>query len=327
MQHRNDILRRVAALLIFAAGVVSSPSTAKAVVIASADSSANTSASQLPSSDPYDLFPSSSDAGFSSVWDSVGYFGNKSCVYLGNGWVLGAAHAGSSSWVEFDGVSYATVGSPIQLTEPSSPSTLVDLELTRLAPAPTNPSWPAAPTFSIVSASTPVLNQPFVAIGNTWYARVPSSQETVNPSLGFSFSAQSSPTRWGDGTFGSSRLPGYLPTGGYPTDDLYSLVSGPGDPNAMIGASGDSGGGVFIYNSAAGKWELAGILLASSGSPALYNTNTSFTVMADLTQYQGEIATVTPEPSSVALLLAGGAVLWTCRRFRARDRRCTVRAT
>jgi hypothetical protein len=85
---------------------------------------------------------------------------------------------------------------------------------------------------------------------------------------------------------------------------------------------GDSGGGVFSYNGT--SWQLSGILLAHdnlstvSGNVAVFGYTDTY--MADLSQYQSQITQITPEPSSIALLLAGGAVFWTCRRLRARGR-------
>jgi hypothetical protein len=107
------------------------------------------------------------------------------------------------------------------------------------------------------------------------------------------------------------------------TDFFYTTFANNGNPNEMQIVRGDSGGAVFSWNGT--SWQLSGMILANNnpspvpGAVAVFDNTQSY--MADLSQYRSQITEIVPEPSSVALLLAGGAVFWTCRWFRARGRR------
>ena len=73
-----------------------------------------------------------------------------------------------------------------------------------------------------------------------------------------------------------------------------------------LAATGDSGGAVFVKNGSA--WELAGIMLAVvqySGQPSSTAVFGNQTYSADLSFYNGQIVQVVPEPSGLALAIAG----------------------
>jgi hypothetical protein len=301
-----------------------------AVIVAVGDGSGNTTAS----------FPA--DNGFPGTnpgWGSVGLVGNKTCVYLGNGWVITAYHTTSGalpSEVDFGGVAYTQfTGGVHQLNLPGSPSQPSDLELFRLDPSQ---PLPASPSFTI-SSSSPATNSWVAGIGNGPVDRSAltywnSSGGTLAGSAGSTYSGYTYDTnvlglQWGEGQVAGPSSP---------VDDAYGVTSAfyttfADVNNSMQSGYGDSGGGVFSYKN--GKWQLSGILIAEDSNaslPAALQTpdptsggvavfGNTYTYMADLSQYSGQITQITPEPSSLALLAGGGAAFLVCRLLRARRRR------
>ena len=224
-------------------------------------------------------------------WDYVGIVagggGAASGVYLGNNWVLTAAHVGAGTFT-LGGISYTAVGPGQGL-----PSSTADVWLFQISSAPPLLAMPIAaspPTpFSLLDAGSSVAMIGFGdggAVTNKTWGLNTVTQTSQNVHLTDTpYTTTDFETDYGTTTFGISSV-----TNNY----LLSL--------------GDSGGGDFIYNSSTSKWELAGINEAVDGS------NNSY--MVQLSSYRTQINAIiaTPEPSVATLLGLGVLGLWGRRR-------------
>jgi hypothetical protein len=222
-------------------------------------------------------------------WDYVGTVNGGSGVYLGNGWVLTAGHVGAAPFV-LNGTSYAVVsGSAQGVLNPGG--TAADLALFRLTLWPNLPSLPIAtakPTaFSENSAGSSVVMIGYGGgQGETWGLNTVTQVDVPVQANGFTstdFEVDFGTTTVGQGANTSSIR-----------NDFRLVV-------------GDSGGGDFIYDSAAARWTLAGI------NEALDDRNNGFLVQ--LSDYAAQINSVisVPEPTAAGLLACG--VLALGRRF------------
>ncbi len=289
--------------------------TAQAVVIAGGDGSGNTSTPSGAGNDP----------GFANI----GTFLGASCVYLGNGWVLTAAHIDYNygtgtpilpSSVQFGGSSYATAsGSLHQLTNNGTAgmTALTDLVLFQLT------SDPSLPSLSI-SSSSPTVGQSITMIGNGlnrasgttyWNADWSQSSHSYGTYSGFQ-TTDSNTVRWGTNTVGQT---GQNVNAGEGSVYAFnsSQFSSLGGANEAQAVTGDSGGGVFVKNGS--SWQLAGIMnviYTYNGQPsdtAVYGDETG---MADLSFYSGQINTITGVPEPTAFVIAAAAMPFLAARRR-----------
>ncbi len=160
-------------------------------------------------------------------WDYVGKNGGTCAVYIGNGWVLTAAHVGPGP-LDLNGVVY----NPVADSEKSFDETegKADLVMYRVSPVPA-----LAPL--TISTESPSLGDSVVMIGyggdhgKTW------AQSTV------------------------SRVDAGVRTGPTRTIDFFTAIT---DNNKSALTGGDSGGGAFIRDPVTGQWQLAGINHARS---------------------------------------------------------------
>jgi hypothetical protein len=280
------------------------PVYALAVLISTGDGSGNTTA---PPDDP----------GFANVGVSAN---NLSGVYLGNKWVLTAAHVGDVADFTFDGILYETVpGTRQALSKNGTPA---DLAMIRLA-------GPPPPLPDVVLASAPVAAGEVVTlIGNGWN-RAPTltcwnlSWSEVNcPGgvyAGYVRSGGRS-LRWGMNrvTDVLYDLPG---SGNRSTISFEMLFDEAGEPDEAQVVPGDSGGAAFVKR--AGTWELVGIHLAQGvyvNQPTDVVAFGNGSLDGDVYEYRNEIEALLGLPKKIpalpgpALLLVGAVLLAAARR-------------
>lgn len=277
---------------------------AQAVVINTLTGAGNTSA---PADDP--------------GWANVGVLGVGTGIYLGNNWVLTAAHVGGGSIVLNGGTYAMLAGSGTTLTNNGAPgkSATTDLYMFKLASTP-----PGLPDITIAS-STAAPGAAVTMIGagldrgafTQWSVNTGTTPWDWTPvSSGGNFAGyqtlSSRSMRWGTNTVDASGI--WVADGFGDVNMLATDFSDSGSPsNEAQAAYGDSGGGVFRKNGSA--WELSGTILAVagySGQPDPGATPVYGNVMyaADLSFYQSQIVTIVPEPSATAMLAAAGALSW-----------------
>lgn len=231
-------------------------------------------------------------------WDYVGQVGGASGVYLGNNWVITAAHVGVGNFT-VAGVTYSYV--PGTATTISNADGTADLVLFQIATAPVLPSLtirsgdPAVET-AFVSGSTVVLIGFGGGQGKSWGANVVTGKNE-NIDVGGRITTTFY-TRFGSINYGTHTI----------------------NNRAML-VGGDSGGAAFIYNSSTGKWELAGLNEAVGTDTG----GNSYSFMTQLNVYAAQINAITavtavPEPGWAAGVGAAAALIPLAARLRRRLR-------
>ncbi|HEY2838607.1 MAG TPA: hypothetical protein VGJ26_05645, partial [Pirellulales bacterium] len=256
---------------------------ASAVLIASGNGTGNTTA---PANDP----------GFANVvstWVRTG-----SAVYLGNGWMLTDNHVGAGS-TNVNGTVYSLVpGSAHQLMNPPG-STFIrqsDVLLYQINGRPNLPSLQ-------IGAGVPQVGQPVVMIGNgrdrvsaesCWtvqnsvWSSVPWTQSYAY--AGYAW-ANTNEVRWGTNTIDAT---GFVQGSGNTQNVTLSMSfsSTNATPYEAIGTAGDSGGGVFSYNTSTNGWELTGLMdsyTQFSGEPTNLSVFGNLTYAIQLSTYRNQI--------------------------------------
>ena len=230
-----------------------------------------------------------SDPGGGVPWANVGSVNGGSGTYLGNGWVLTAAHVGAGP-IAFDSGAFQPDGRVIRLSNPDT--SLADILLYHLILTP-------GLTGSVVSSSTPAIGSLVDLVG---YGRIRGSAEQsfsteYGPKSGFYWSPN------GTKSYGRNLI-----QTGVTTRTLLGVGSFRGfildftPPDAQV-ATGDSGGAVFYKNSA--TWELAGMIeaLASFVYPLPASVYGDESWIMDLPTYKSQI-------DALVSSTAGGAS-WT----------------
>ena len=277
----------------------------------------------------------SADLGFEGVtdpgWDHVGWGSNGtnassagSAIYVGNRWVLTAAHTNGNRITLGDsvesGTTYVRDGSTplVRLKNPDQSN--ADLVMFRLTE---DPGLAALP---IIDA-TPDVDDLAILIG-TGVDRDGGLQQPVTPGTrdGYAWSSTRAKV-WGvnnvQGVFGDSDVED-LQVEGFKTEFNSNNV---GMPEAQA-ADKDSGGAVFVLTD--DGWKLGGVmigvsrffLLGNDGKPDLNQPDqpgrTSVfgnqTLSADLSVYRIQIEALIPEPATATIL--GGLSLVMLRRRR-----------
>lgn len=282
--------------------------TARAVVINTLTGTGNTSA---PTDDP--------------GWANVGVLGVGTGVYLGNDWVLTAAHVGGGSIVLNGGTYAMLAGSGTTLTNngASGKSATTDLFMFRLASTPTG-----LPSVTITSTATP--NGSAVTMIGAGRDRGAFTEWSINQATtpwtwtevssggdaaGYKTLASRS-MRWGTNTVDASGM--WVNDG---IGDVYmlgtSFTAAPSPSTEAQAAYGDSGGAVFHKNGSA--WELSGLMLTVAGfsgqpDPGANAVYGNATFAADLSFYRSQIMAIVPEPSAATILVAAAACIALVRR-------------
>jgi hypothetical protein len=225
--------------------------------------------------DGYDSTPPTSsnipnwDTGWGNAsvtgWDYVGYVDGTyngtsivgSGVYLGNGWVLTAAHIGVGNFYLSGTYYYPVVGSVQSFTVSGKPNEPVDLCLFQISAPPNLPAL-------TISQSLPNTGSPVAMLGTggnsglTWgYDNVTATNVRPDP-----------PVVINNTTY-------------YSTNFVADMTGS----NTSILVTGDSGGGDFVYNTSTQKWELTGINEFSG----TYSDGTQTSGFVQLNQYESTI--------------------------------------
>jgi len=215
-------------------------------------------------------------------WDYVGTVNGASGVYLGNGWVLTAGHVGAGTFT-LDGTSYDLMAGTGTVEGFSSGAATADLTAFKLATSPDLPPLAIATTLPL-PLSNNQSGSKIVMIGYGGGAE----------SWGFdTVTGTGDPISVDDATYLSKD---FETAYGKTTDGTHSAT----DDAVLI--PGDSGGGDFVYNSATGKWMLAGINEA-------VETDDSYMVQLDDYASQIDATSGVPEPAGVLPAGAGLALL------------------
>lgn len=267
-------------------------------------------------------------------FDHVGIINGASGIYLGDRWMITAAHVAGSlpgSSISLAGGSYSAQSGTFQrVPNPTGFgfSALTDLAVFRLT---TDPGLPSLE----IPASAPAIGADLMMIGR---GRDPQSSRTywdVTVNAGANndvwtvvaegghdregYQTLSSQTiRWGENDVDAINLLATYNVGPTSTDVVgfttsFDLI---GKTHEAQGVVGDSGGAVFV--DVAGTWKLAGVMLAVSTLEQQPENTAVFgneTFSADLSFYRSEIFKIIPEPSSV-LLGALGSFMLLARRKR-----------
>ncbi len=276
-------------------------------------------------------------AGMSSGWNYVGAVASASGVYLGNGWVLTAAHvggvtAGSTTFTLGSTIYTADTGAT-RLTNPDT--TVADLQMFHLATSPALALLPLSSTTPSLATEVYIVgygrdprNTSPTYYGNTTTWPVDSNFHTANAG-GFGYAAGNL-KRWGtnliDGTtstdigYGMTSL---LTANFYGTTSNAALNnylnSTPGTTSEALLSPGDSGGGVF---------DSAGVLVGMNSYVGQFPAQPADTAifgnvndMANISVYRTQILALVPEPSAVLVLggMLAPALLGRRRRTARRD--------
>lgn len=299
--------------LAVALAICSAASVAQAVIIGPGDGTQNTTGT-----------------GMSSGWNYVGTVNGASGVYLGNGWVLTAAHVGVSSFT-LSGVTYSPNSGATRLHNGDSSN--ADLILFHLATSPNLP-W------LTIGSSTPTNGTTIYMVGygrdnrntsatyytvntvpSTWTWTVDSNYHTADAGgLGY---GTSQIKRWGtnkvDGTtsidagYGMTSLLAANFYGTSLANGLSNYInSTPGTTYEALVSSGDSGGGVF--DSSGTLLGVNNYLGTVNGQPADTAIFGDVSYMADLSVYRSQIVSVVPEPSPLLITTAVLLPIYALRR-------------
>jgi hypothetical protein len=204
----------------------------------------------------------------------VGQIKGASGIYLGNGWVLTAAHVGAGTFT-LNGASYEVIAdSAVSFYNASG----MQADLTLFQIAGLTGEGISLYSGSLVDSELYLLGYGGGVFG--W------GTATIPNNSFYTHDANDPKLPYFSETF-------VVPSYSYNSINLYS-------GNALA-ISGDSGGGVFIYDDYDGEWKLAGVMVLAG----------TVTLGADMNVYGADIlaAMTVPEPSVAMLMAAGLGIL------------------
>jgi len=215
-------------------------------------------------------------------WNYVGKVSDASGVYLGNNWVLTAAHVNNPTSFTLNGNVYNTTGlTYTDFTNSLTGTTKADLHLFQIYNTSITGTNISLSSLTI-SSYVPILNQPVVMIG-------------------YGGSNGQGSESWGSmPVYANTQYP--ISVNGYESIDFITLNSGESYASVV---NGDSGGGDFMK--VGSNWELVGINEAIFSYPSinpLTGTNYTGSAFVQLGEYSDQISSIVnavPEPGSAAL--------------------------
>lgn len=244
-------------------------SNSSAVLIDSGDGAGNTSA---PTPDP--------------GWRNIGACNGLTVTYLGDGWVLSAAHVGEKA-VAFDGGVYPPVlGSRVVLKH--SGTTESDVEIFRIDPYPRQ-------LLQLELRSTPVaVSEAVLMVGNGHNRGEPMNWRAATLETGYS-AGEGKRMRWGTNVVAGAEVD--LVAFGKTTRSFYTDFTKAGTRHEAHATTGDSGGPVFTRKGS--RWEIAGVMYATNGfvgQPEKSTIYGNLTYVADIAYYRDQIIEImTPQ--------------------------------
>ena len=216
-------------------------------------------------------------------WNYVGAVNDASGVYLGNNWVLTAAHVNNPSSFTLNGNVYNATGvSYTNFTNSLTGTANADLNLFQILGTSTTGTNISLPPLSLSSS-------------------VPASGGTV-VMIGYGGASGQASESWGTNTV-YSRTQYPVSVSGYQSIDFATLNSGQNYASVVLG---DSGGGVFMKIGS--TWQLAGIseaIISYTSTNPLTGTNYTGSAFVQLGTYNAQISAIVnavPEPSFAGLL-------------------------
>lgn len=235
------------------------------------------------------------DPGFAHVGEKSS--GGLTLIYLGNGWVLTAAHVTQTDF-KLNSIVYPHVpGSGVQFLDDDGSA--ADLLAFQILGAPHLPDLPILE----ISSVSPSIGAEVTMIGRGYNRDGAISWRELSPPFkrheGWSWGASGGAIRWG-----TNRVADPSEFDSATTDSFVVDFTKPGDTGVTTHEAhsvvGDSGGAVFAKNGT-GEWELAGIMFAASGysgQPAATALDGNLTYSADLARFRDQlIPLVRPECS------------------------------
>jgi hypothetical protein len=249
--------------------------------------------------------PPANDFGFYNV----GIFGSGSAVYLGNGWVLTAAHvydgsSGTPTQAWFDNTFYPVVpNSGVQLTNPAgvAGTTYTDLEMFKLSTMPPLPTLTITPTAPAVGWQVTMAGNGRDRANNQTAYWTPTWQPSSTPTaLAGDTWGTMQDLRWGTNVIDQTGATQGV-NGNYEVAFMTSF-SARGTSYEAQGTPGDSGGGVFHKDPTTGAWSLAGIMFSTTslaGQPFGISVFGDTTWSADLYYYRTQIYKTMAIPGDV----------------------------
>lgn len=253
----------------FIAALVVLSSSSAAVLIDSGDGKGNTTA---PVPDP--------------GWRSIGACSGLTVTYIGDGWVLSAAHVGAKP-VAFDGDVYEPVaGSQVILKHEDGSDS--DIAVFRIDPYPRH-------LLPLELRSTPVpVSEPILMVGNGHNRGEVTNWKSPDVADGFMWGKRKK-MRWGTNLVTGANVD--LEVFGKVTRSFYADFTPAGTRHEAHATTGDSGGPVFTRKGS--RWEVAGVIYATNnfvGQPAKSTVYGNVTYAADVAYYRDQIIDVmTPD--------------------------------
>jgi len=241
-----------------------------------------------------------------SPWDHVGTVNGASGIYVGNGWVLTAAHVGWGNYL-LNGATYPFDGNSLRLT--NADGTATDMVMFHLSPQPNLPSV-------VLATNTP---SDYAQVDMIGYGKIAGSVETnIGSYRGFNCSVP------GYKSWGNNKVnPGgaFLINAGLGNITVFATdFTSPGTPGLgsqtayeAQGAAGDSGGGVF-HQTVSG-WELAGMIDAIGvygDQPANTAVYTDETYLGDIATYRPQIAAWRASTAPILSISSVGTTVQVC---------------